>query len=344
MAIIDRVKWDGVSSLIAWKFPHEELSTWTQLIVNETQEAFLVRGGVYEGPFGAGRHTLSTENIPVLRALMGIPFGGKTPFSAEVWYVNRTINLDVKWGTPSPIQLQDPAYQIMVPVRAYGQYGIRVINSKKFLLKLVGTLPAFDVNSLEAYFRGVFTSKIKTEVARVILKEKIPVLQIASELDAISRHLKNILEGELTEYGIGLQQFSIGSINVPEDDPAVISLKMALAKKAEMGILGFNYQQERSFDVLQAAASNEGVAGGVMGAGLGMGLGVGIGGPIGNYMGGISQHLQPATAPAPASADFVGIDSYEKKIEVLSKLSKLRDQGILSSDEFEREKQKVLGS
>jgi membrane protease subunit (stomatin/prohibitin family) len=114
LAVVDLVKWNGTPDLLAWKFPSEELSTWTQLIVGETQEAFLVRGGVYEGPFGAGRHTLDTENIPVLRNLIGIPFGGKSPFSAEVWFVNKLVNLDVKWGTPDPIQLQDPKFQLMV--------------------------------------------------------------------------------------------------------------------------------------------------------------------------------------------------------------------------------------
>lgn len=344
MAVVDRVKWDGVPSIVAWKFPSEELSTWTQLIVNETQEAFVVRGGVYEGPFGAGRHTLSTENIPLLRNLMGLPFGGKSPFSAEVWYVNRVTNLDVKWGTPTPIQLQDPEYQIMVPVRAFGQYGISIADSKKFLLKLVGTASAFDVDTLSGYFRGVFVSKIKTEIAKIIIHNKISVLQITTELDTISEHLKAVLATDLDEYGVALQKFNITSINVPEDDPAVVSLKMALAKKAEMGILGFNYQQERSFDVMEAAASNEGTAGGVMGAGLGMGMGVGMGAPVGNAMGGIAQNMninppqQPTAAPAAPAMDF------EKKIELLSKLSELRDKGILSPAEFDREKQKILGT
>src|ERR1700676_3160425 len=99
MAKLDLVKWDAQSDAsVVWKCPSQELSTWTQLIVNESQEAFLVRGGVYEGPFGAGRHTLSTENVPVIRSLFGLPFGGRSPFTAEVWYVNKATNLNVKWG------------------------------------------------------------------------------------------------------------------------------------------------------------------------------------------------------------------------------------------------------
>lgn len=292
MAVIDLVKWNGNPSILAWRFPSEELSTWTQLIVNETQEAYLVKEGVYEGPFGAGRHTLSTDNIPLLRSLIGLPFGDKSPFTAEVWYINKIANLDIRWGTPDPIQLQDPKYEIMIPVRAFGQYGIQIIDAKKFLLKLVGTLEKFDINTLTDYFRGVFTTKIKTAIAISIIKNGVSVLEISAQLELLSDMLKESLAPAMEEYGVGLSQFNIHSINVPEDDPAVLSLKSALAKRTEMGLLGFNYQQEKSFDVLKTAAGNEGTAGGVMGAGMGLGLGMGMGVPMGGALTQLTQHLQ----------------------------------------------------
>lgn len=310
MAVVDFVKWNGNPNILAWKFPSEDLSTWTQLIVNESQEAYLVKEGVYQGPFGAGRHTLSTENIPLLRELMKLPFGGNSPFTAEVWYVNRATNLDVRWGTPDPIQLQDPKYQLMVPVRAFGQYGVRITDAKKFLLKLVGTLPGFDAETLANYFKGVFTTRIKTGIANAIIKNGHSVLEISTELENLSNMLKESLTPDMEEYGVGLAQFNIHSINVPEDDPAVVTLKAALAKRTEMGLLGFNYQQERSFDVLQTAAGNEGTAGGVMGAGLGMGMGMGMGVPMGNAFGQIAPQIQvggpagggPAPAMTPSAA------------------------------------------
>lgn len=296
MAVIDLVKWNGNPNILAWKFPSEELSTWTQLIVNETQEAYIVKEGVYQGPFGAGRHTLTTENIPLLRSLIGIPFGGKSPFTAEVWFVNRVTNLDIRWGTPDPIQLQDPKYQLMIPIRAFGQYGIKIIDAKKFLLKLVGTLSGFDVNTMSDYFKGVFTTKIKTGIATAIIKNGHSVLEISTELELLSNMLKESLAPEMEDYGIGLTQFNIHSINVPEDEPAVISLKTALAKRTEMSILGFDYQQERSFDVMQTAAGNEGSAGSVMGAGLGMGMGIGMGVPMGGAFAQIAPNMQPNIA------------------------------------------------
>lgn len=117
---------------------------------------------------------------------------------------------------------------------------------------------------------------------------------------------------------------------------------MALAKKAEMGIVGFNYQQERSFDVLEAAASNEGSAqSGLMGAGLGMGLGIGAGVPMGNTMAGISQHLNVTPAQDPGASQK-NLSEFDRKVEALSKLADLREKGILSQEEFDQEKQKIL--
>jgi membrane protease subunit (stomatin/prohibitin family) len=327
VAIIDRVKWDGSADVLAWKYPSEELSTWTQLIVNESQEAFLVRGGVYEGPFGAGRHTLSTENIPLLRELMGLPFGGASPFSAEVWFVDKLTRLDIRWGTPDPIQLQDPKFGIMVPVRAFGQYGIRIDDAKRFLLKLVGTLPGFDTDTLSDYLRGLLTTRIKTDIANAILGSGLSVLEIAPRLDDLSNTLEASLAAEIAEYGITLTQFNIHSINMPEDDPAVQTLKSALARRAEMGIVGFDYQQQRRFDVLETAAANEGSAGTLMGAGVGLGLAPALGQAFAQA----AQQVQAAPATSPA-----------ERIRLLKELGELRAQGILSDTEFENEKRRIL--
>jgi membrane protease subunit (stomatin/prohibitin family) len=341
MAIIDFVKWNGTADTIAWKFPSEQLSTWTQLVVNESQEAYVVSGGVYDGPFLAGRHVLKTENLPLIRTVLGLAFGGQSPFSAEVWYVNKTVNLDVKWGTPDPIQLKYPMYQIMVPIRAFGQYGIKIIDSKKFLLKLVGTLTRFDAKTLSEYFRGVFLSKIKTEIATNIIKQGISVLEISTDLVRISTDLKEVLNIDVMEYGVELVQFSILSINVPEDDPAVITLKSALAKKAEMSIIGFNYQQEKSNEILLAAAGNQGMAGGVMGIGIGAGVGAALGGGLAQSMSEVSNSVNLNPVANNTSQQSVSENSFDK-ISMLKELAELKTQGILSEEEFQQEKKKIL--
>lgn len=353
MAVIDRVKWDGSAQLLAWKFPSDELATWTQLIVNESQEAFVVRGGVYDGPFGAGRHTLSTENLPGLRGVLGLPFGGKSPFSAEVWYVNRITNLDVRWGTPDAIQLQDPRYQVMVPVRAFGQYGIRIADAKRFLLKLVGTVSDFTVDTLNEYFRGVFITSIKTQIANAIVKQGQSVLEISTQLEALSTMLRQALTIEMENYGVTLTQFNIHSINVPEDDPAVRTLKEALAKRAEMGIVGYTYQQERSYDVMQTAAGNEGSAGTLMGAGMGVGMGLAMGPTMGQAYGQMASQVQipsaaqasSSAAPSPQQEALVSTAGHldpNERIRLLKEFAALKADGIISESEFEEEKRKIL--
>jgi membrane protease subunit (stomatin/prohibitin family) len=355
MAIIDLVKWDGSAQLLAWKFPDEQLATWTQLVVNESQDAFVVRGGVYDGPFGAGRHTLTTENLPLLRDLVGLPFGGRSPFSAEIWFVNKLTNLNVKWGTQDPIQLLDPRYKIMVQVRAFGQYGIRIVDAKRFLLRLVGTVSQFDIDTLAEYFRGVFITRIKTEIANLIIKQEQSVLEVSTQLEALSNGLKQALEAEVAEYGVTLVQFNVHSINVPENDPAARTLKAALARKAEMGIVGFTYQQERSFDVMQTAAGNEGNAGSVMGAGMGLGMGLGLGAPLGQAYGQLAsdvreggqapgQSPEPSASPASAKASSSSQPDLAERIRLLKELATLKEGGILTDEEFAAEKKKVLGN
>ena len=291
MAIIDLVKYNGGPDVFAWKHPSEELSTWTQLIVNESQEAILFKGGKAYDTFTAGRHTLQTANIPLLRELIGIPFGGRSPFTAEVWYVNRVDSLDIKWGTPSPVQLQDPKYNIFVGVRSYGQFGIKVVDSRKFITKLVGTLTVFDKTNVSNYFKGVYLTKVKDTISSYLVNKGISILEINAFLDELSQYLKEKLQPHMEEYGIELLNFFVNDISVPEDDSAVKQLKDALAKKAEMDIVGYNYTQERSFDTLEGAAKNSGGQNGFVGAGIGLGMGVGLGNAFGEQMSGIKNAM-----------------------------------------------------
>jgi len=307
MAIVEVIKYNGGPDVFAWKFPNENLGTWTQLIVNESQEAVLFKGGQALDLFGPGRHTLSTANIPVLNRIVNLPFGGRSPFAAEVWYINRVHSLEIKWGTPTPIQLQDPKYNVFLPVRSFGQFGIRITDSKQFLTKLVGTLPVLDRDNILKFFRGLYLTKVKDSISTYLVKKGISVLEINAYLAELSEHIQERIAPTLEEYGISLVNFFVNNINVPEDDSAVITLKDALAKRAKMDIVGFNYVQERSFDALEGAATNPGSAqAGLMGAGIGMGMGLGVGGTMGNQFGGLAQHMnvQDTKKCAKCSADI----------------------------------------
>lgn len=302
MAIVDVLKFTSDASIFAWKYPNSELATWSQLIVNESQEAILMKNGQIADVFGPGRYVLSTDNIPILQGIINLPFGRKSPFSAEVWFINRAFALDIKWGTTTPIQVQDPKYGVFVPMRAFGQFGIQIEDSRRFLTKLVGTMPFFNTKTLTDYFKGLYVTRVKDRLSSCLVKSKISILEINSHLDEISSELESQLQGEFAEFGIRVVSFYVNDISVPENDPAVKQLKAALAKRAEMDILGYNYQQERTFDTLNTAAGNQGVAGAVMGAGMGVGMGFGIGGTMGNAMGGMdavmSTKEEKKTCPA----------------------------------------------
>lgn len=310
MAIVDVIKYNGSPDVFAWKYPDSELGTWTQLIVNESQEAILVKGGQICDIFSAGRYTLETANIPILSKLVNLPFGGRSPFSAEVWYINKVFSLDVKWGTSTPIQLQDPKYEIFVPARAFGQFGIQIEDSKKFLLKLVGTLHQFDKTTLVQFFRGVYLTKVKDVISSYLVHKNISILEINAYLDEISNYLQEKMTPIFGDYGIKLASFFVNDINVPEDDPAVVQLKKALAKRAEMNIVGYSYQQERSFDTLESVATNpNSLQVGLMGAGIGLGMGVGVGGAIGQQFGGLTQNLiTTETKECPKCKAKIGIN------------------------------------
>lgn len=310
MAIVDVIKYNGNPDVFAWKHPNSELGTWTQLLVNESQEVILLKGGQVCDVFGAGRHTLETANIPILNKLINLPFGGRSPFSAEVWYINKVFSLDVKWGTSTPIQLQDPKYKVFVPVRAFGQFGIQIEDSKKFLIKLVGTLPQFDKNTILKFFRGLYLTKSKDVISSYLVHKNISILEINAYLDEISTYLLEKISPMFGDYGIKLASFFVNDINVPEDDSAVMQLKKALAKRAEMDIVGYSYQQERSFDTLEGAATNPGsIQGGLMGAGIGLGMGVGMGGTIGQQFSGLTQNLNTTeTKECPNCKARIGIN------------------------------------
>lgn len=283
MTIIDRVKYDGPADVLVWRYPPDNLSWGTQVIVNQSQEALFFRGGQALDVLGPGTHTLRTANIPLLRGLIAAPFAGETPFAAEVYYINKAVNLDVKWGTNNPIPVQDPKFGVFLPVRAFGQFAVQVSDSRVFVTQLSATAKEFTSDQLSNYFRGVLLTKAKDYIAETIIKQKINLLEISAYLEDMSGAIQEKLSADFSKYGVKLVNFYLNSVDVPEDDDTVVRLKKALADKAELDILGDKYQQKRTLDVMEKAAGNEG---GVAGMGMGAGLGLGLGQMMAGAMGG----------------------------------------------------------
>lgn len=300
MALIDVVKWEANNKELVHKFPSEDLRLGSQLVVYSGQTAIFVKGGVVADSFESGTYTLQSENIPILNKLINLPFGSKSPFQAEVWFVNKLAILDAKWGTATPIQLEDPKYGIIVPVRAFGQYGLKVIDPKLFLETLVGNMATISTDRVDAYFKGKMMSFFANLISDKMTKDNISVLNINSHLSEMSEYVRCSLDVEFAKFGLSLADFNIMSINVPEDDSSFRKLKEAKEMATAVNVAGRDvYQMERTFNVLDKSASNESAAGAMMGMGIGFGASVGVGNQVGHTL--ATQATCPPPIPLPVS-------------------------------------------
>lgn len=334
MAIIDVVKCEMVDGQFCQKFPSDNLRIGSQLVVYPTQTAFFVKGGSICDSFTSGTYTISSENIPVLGALINLPFGGESPFKAEVWFVNQISKLDLPWGTPQPIQIEDPKYNIIVPVRAHGQYGLRVSEPRLFLESLIGNMSSFTTDQISQYFKGKIISALNNIIAQQIIENKVSVLDINTQLLSLSESSEVLLNKVLSKYGISIVDFAIMSINVPEDDPSVIKLKEAKALVARLNVAGRDvYQMERSFDVMEKAASNEGAGGQFASMGVGLGVGAGVGNAVANNIGGF-MNTNPVTPP-PVSTEptyFVYLNGQQLPGQTIQQISSYIQQGQVNGE------------
>jgi membrane protease subunit (stomatin/prohibitin family) len=285
VAIIDVIKFNGLINRdwLVYRYPGESFVFGTQLVVGEGQIAVFVKGGKALDYFSPGTYTLSTQNIPILQSLINIPFGGRTPFTAEVFFIKNTTKLDMLWGTTDPISLIDPKYAVRLRVRAFGQFAIKISDYRVFLTELIGAMGDSQIVKYDLvikYFKGVIVTKVKTIIADIIINQKISVLEITPRLEEISEVSKHRLSKEFERFGIQIVNFYISSVNFPDEDFDTVN--KILGEKAAFDIIGDNrYNVKRSFDVMQTAAGNEG-GGNLATAGIGLGLGAGAGIAVGN--------------------------------------------------------------
>ncbi len=275
MSVIDRIKYDGVGEEIQWlikKYPGEEFVFGTQLIVGQGQEALFVKGGEALDLFESGTYTLNTENLPLLKKIVNMPFGGKTPFSAEIYYINRITHLNMNWGTATPFQIEDPKYNIILSIRCFGKYGFKIIDSRLFVSELIGVLPSgriLDSNFLSSYFSGLITNKIKGVISSFMINNRISFLEVTSFLEELSLKCKGKIEDEFRRFGVEVVNFFIESISPPRDEYNKLQ-----AYKEELALGNDFYRQRRSFDILESVANNP--SGNIVNTGMEMGMGLGM--------------------------------------------------------------------
>ena len=262
MALIDCASWKPNSSefVFAYRYPETNLSTYTQLVVYESQEALLFSKGQLMGKFGPGKHTLDTENLPLLRTLFGIPFGGKNPFTAEVWIINKLYPANLEWRVNS-MALHDVDYQTMLPLQAVGQYGLQVTEPERFMIKMVGTKDVFTESDMLSQAYGEFATKTKSVIVQLMTNQRIGFKSVSAHLDGLSQHIKQSLMPFWKEYGLEMTKFYVTEISIDTSTPEGCKVRDALASQASMSITGHSWQQEQMFDVANNAVDQMGSIG-----------------------------------------------------------------------------------
>lgn len=316
--IADIIKYEGDNSTLIWKHPCEDFNSLTQLIVHESQEAIFMMNGQALDMFGAGRYTLETQNIPKLGKILNRATGDQTPFHCEVYFINKTEQMAIKWGTDSKVQFIEPTYGFPISIGASGEMVLRADDSRKLLLKLVGTENDLSQTKLVQYFRAFLMTKVKSYISQTIKAQKINIFEIDEKLQELSITLNAMLRPDFEEYGVALERFFVTTIVKPDGDAQYESFKslhfrqyadIAEAKlRQQVGIIdeetkarqtiiesqakatkraqeGYTYQQERGFDVAQGLANNEGT-GQFTGMGVGLGMMAGVGSTMAGVVGG----------------------------------------------------------
>lgn len=236
------IKYEGGNDIFVWKHPIEDFNLGSQLIVHESQEAIFFRDGKALDLFGAGRYTLATQNLPLLENLYKLPTNTDEVFHSEVYFINMTTQMGIKWGTDSKVRLFDPSSGLYIELGASGNFNLRVTHSRKLVLKVVGTVSELtqdEVTGSDGYstrylvgkFKALIMNKVKSNLARAIKELGINILEIDSYIDVLSDKLRLLINETLDEYGLEMPEFYITNVVTPDDDPNFRRLKQQFADR-----------------------------------------------------------------------------------------------------------------
>ena len=267
MKLYDIVDWNPTatteSEIIAFKHEAENFNTHTQLIVTGAQEALFVHNGQDADLFAAGKHTLSTENLPFLRKLVAIPTDGKTPYTASVYFVNKVFMNDLRWGTPKSILTEDPISGMDIHVRANGRFSAHIVDSRKLLMKkIIGNQTVYTKDDLEEELFGELIQHVRANLNTMIRDMQVSILDINSHSVELSKKMLDVLVPQFAEFGISLDKFNFMDISVPEEDIKELSeikKKVAMKKKAlEATLLEGQVQAQIDYAKLRAQGAGKG--------------------------------------------------------------------------------------
>lgn len=325
MALLDVVEFvDPTGAVLAARVPEPgngELRLGSQCIVREGQLAFFARDGRFLDMLIPGRHTLTSANIPLLIDFVKIPFGNKSPFRADVFFVSLHQHTDLKWGTPQPIPMRDSQFG-MVRLRAFGSFILQVAEPRRLLTGVMGTRGRLTVQHVEEQLRSSIIARVADVIAERMRERNLSVLDLALEYDELSEMALEVLKPDFGNLGLDLRKFYINTISVPEE------LEKRFDQAGGVAALGglTDYTRFKAAEALQDAANAGG--GSTVGAGIGLGAGM----QLGQLMGQSLAASQPAVQQ-PARED---------PMQTLQKLKAMLDAELITQVEFDAKKTEVL--
>ncbi|MBS4207035.1 SPFH domain-containing protein [Bacillus sp. FJAT-50079] len=269
--LLDIIEWEDPSNnTLVYKFPIEdnEIQNGAQLTVRPGQFAIFLNEGKIADVFGEGMHRLETKNLPILSDLKGWAFGFKSPFKADIYFVNTKHFLDQKWGTQNPIWINDPKFE-QVEVRAFGTFGFRIEDPVMFLSTVSSTNKIYKVDDL----KGQLKEFVLSEFSNVVAKQGVTIAELSQNYRVMNEAMKHELEDEFKAIGLEIVAFTVSNISLPAD------LTKILKERTRINMMGGmdSYKDVRKLDALEKMSENEGAGGGMAQAGMGLGAGLGFG-------------------------------------------------------------------
>ena len=290
--------------MIAYHFPEQNLTAYSQLIVNESQEAVFFKNGEMVKIFGAGRHTLDSRNLPLVADLNSMPFGGENPFTAEVWFVSKIDFKSIGFATDM-FRYHDPDYRTMIPLVCSGRYGVRIVDSAKFIRKLLGVGTVYSVEDLTVTMQGEISTYVASMVSSYMQRDRIGIKTVSSSLAKFSEQLTGDLAEVFGNYGLKLLAFHVNALDVDSRTSEGKEILKAITEQSSQAIAGYSWQQK---EALRLADKQINVAGealktktefGVLGA---MMMAAGGRNIFGGGAGNLNGMMTPVANNAPASA------------------------------------------
>ena len=289
---IDIIEWtDDSRDTLSYRFPDEdkEIKNGAQLIVRESQAVQFVYVGQFGDTFGPGKHTLTTDNIPILTNLKSWKYALESPFKADVYYVVTRLFTGNKWGTSNPVMMRDADFGV-VRLRAYGTYDFRIVDVKKFLKEMSGTDDHFRLDE----FNDTMRSRIVSVFTEALASSKIPALDVASRYGELGSALLPLINPAIGEkYGLEMTTFLVENVSVPPE------VEQAIDKRSSMAAVG-NLNDYVKFQMAQGLGQPGG-GGGIGGAGAELAMGMAMAQQMMNQTGGLMAQSTPGI-PAPGAA------------------------------------------